>query len=249
MDATDISILKDRPSSKKGKIRSIVQPINPGVEYLTPVAKVFIIGRNKLHNDLLLNYIKEHLFINGLCVTTLGAIKPMKKTESAPPEFILMDCENFDFTKIWKELYSWRLENDQAHYIAFCNVKPELEIEKIALHNDIHGLFYANEPMEMIPKGISAILDGDIWYTRKVLKKYLTDQKVSDSISENGLGIDLTQREKEILRLITAGLSNKEIADKLCISFHTVKTHTYNIYKKIGVGSRYQALLWSAKYL
>jgi LuxR family transcriptional regulator of csgAB operon len=55
----------------------------------------------------------------------------------------------------------------------------------------------------------------------------------------------LTAREKEILILITAGDLNDEIAERLCISFHTVKNHVYNVFKKIGVSSRFQAALWA----
>ena len=45
------------------------------------------------------------------------------------------------------------------------------------------------------------------------------------------------------------GLSNQEIAESLCISYHTVKTHVYNIYQKIDAPDRFQATLWAAKHL
>ena len=48
---------------------------------------------------------------------------------------------------------------------------------------------------------------------------------------------DLTQREKEILRLVAMGYSNKEIADSLFISIHTVITHRKNITGKLGIKS------------
>jgi DNA-binding CsgD family transcriptional regulator len=50
----------------------------------------------------------------------------------------------------------------------------------------------------------------------------------------------LTERELEVLRLIAKGLSNKEIADRLCISVDTVKKHSYNSYKKLKVQNRVQ---------
>lgn len=59
----------------------------------------------------------------------------------------------------------------------------------------------------------------------------------------------LTQREVEILTHVAVGATNEEIADKLCISPHTVKTHVYNICKKVGAPNRLQAALWAAKNL
>lgn len=53
----------------------------------------------------------------------------------------------------------------------------------------------------------------------------------------------LTNREKEILSLVAKGLSNKEISEKLFVSELTVKTHLKNIFKKLNVSSRTQAIL------
>ncbi len=52
----------------------------------------------------------------------------------------------------------------------------------------------------------------------------------------------LTTREMEVLKLIEAGASNQEIAEKLVISIPTVKRHISNIYAKLGVNSRTQAI-------
>ena len=52
----------------------------------------------------------------------------------------------------------------------------------------------------------------------------------------------LTEREIEILRLVDDGLSNSEIADKLIVTVGTVKKHLNNIFGKLGVSSRTQAL-------
>ena len=55
-----------------------------------------------------------------------------------------------------------------------------------------------------------------------------------------------TQREKEVLEVLIKGKSNKEIADKLTITSHTVKAHIASIYEKLNVSNRVQA---TVKYL
>lgn len=54
--------------------------------------------------------------------------------------------------------------------------------------------------------------------------------------------IELTRREKELLKLANTGLTNKEIAEKLSISSGTVKKHFDNIFKKLNVGNKIEAL-------
>jgi ATP/maltotriose-dependent transcriptional regulator MalT len=52
----------------------------------------------------------------------------------------------------------------------------------------------------------------------------------------------ITAREQDVLRLVSIGLSNREIAQRLCVSPGTVKTHLANIFTKLGVTSRTQAV-------
>ncbi|MBE0685127.1 MAG: hypothetical protein IH585_03925 [Anaerolineaceae bacterium] len=64
-----------------------------------------------------------------------------------------------------------------------------------------------------------------------------------ETFSENKLLEPLSEREIEVLQCLAQGLSNREIALKLTISLTTVKTHTRNIYGKLGVNSRTQAII------
>lgn len=57
----------------------------------------------------------------------------------------------------------------------------------------------------------------------------------------------LTEREIKILQLLADGCSNKQIAKELGISIRTVKFHTNNIYSKLDVDSRSQAIAWAWK--
>ena len=63
-----------------------------------------------------------------------------------------------------------------------------------------------------------------------------------------GRGEGLTDRESEILALITQGMSNAEVADLTYLSPNTVKSYIRTIYRKIGAGSRTQAVLWGVRH-
>lgn len=67
-----------------------------------------------------------------------------------------------------------------------------------------------------------------------------------DNIDYN-FDLKLSQREKQILRLLVLGLSNKEISKNLGISVNTVKNHLNNIFKKLGVNGRTQAAISTMK--
>jgi NarL family two-component system response regulator LiaR len=72
----------------------------------------------------------------------------------------------------------------------------------------------------------------------------------SSAGKEDGAGESggLTDREKDVLRLIAGGRSNREIADSMVISEKTVKTHVSNILGKLGVEDRTQAAIWALKH-
>ena len=59
----------------------------------------------------------------------------------------------------------------------------------------------------------------------------------------------LSDREREVLGLVAAGLTNPRIADQLAISHKTVKAHLTNIFRQIGVSDRTQAALWAREHL
>ena len=213
------------------------------------LAYIHIVGVNKLQNELLLSFLKEKIGFNGICEQKLESKASSNKYESELSKFFLLDWNSIDTENIWTDIFSWKKSNSCQCLIAFCNVDPEVKIEKTALANDIHGLFYKNDPPHIISKGISAILSGDLWYSRKTLTKCVLDPSPSMNPFNHATSCNLTMREREILTAIVSGLSNKTIADNFCISVHTVKTHIYNIYKKINVNNRFQAMLWATKYL
>ena len=95
----------------------------------------------------------------------------------------------------------------------------------------------------------SAIIDthkGCIWIHPKIAS--IINQTFANTKLTPKEDFNLTSREKEVLVLLTQGLSNTEIAEKLIISSHTAKAHVTNILTKLSVTDRVQAAVKAVKY-
>jgi len=97
---------------------------------------------------------------------------------------------------------------------------------------------------------VSLTSDSHTDYKRSLLSAFNGEgANLSNSTSsEDEMPISLTSRENEILQLIAAGLSNKAIQENLTLSGNTVRSHIKNLYSKLGVHSRTQAIKQAKEY-
>lgn len=98
---------------------------------------------------------------------------------------------------------------------------------------------------------IKSVLNGAIWIDPSIAQFILEIIQSNDMSTESqeteSYDFDLTAREKDILKLVALGKSNKEIADELILSIHTVKNHLKNILQKLCVEDRTQAAILAIK--
>ncbi|MBW2148146.1 MAG: response regulator transcription factor [Deltaproteobacteria bacterium] len=210
---------------------------------------IHIVGPLKLQNELIACFLERETGME--CMQAAGfdeAIGTINK-DKVRPHLILWDCRGTDPSTFWIEFgVNFKPFQDQC-FIALFNVCSDSRIvEKDIVNRGVRGIFYNAVPLGMLSKGVLTILSGELWISRETMSRCLLDRAGSAGFSGDP-GATLTSREKEILIEIVSGQSNDKIADHLCLSIHTVKTHIYNIYKKINVTNRLQAVLWAAKNL
>ena len=150
---------------------------------------------------------------------------------------------------LWTDIHEWNGSHGFPRFFILGNAIADSAFEKKAMDSGIQGIFYNNDPLPLIAKGFCAVLQGDLWYSRKAMSNCLMGPKSFGDSSTHPAMSRLTFREKEILACIASGYTSKDIADELNISMHTVKTHIYNTYRKINATNRLQATLWATKYL
>ncbi|NLY01107.1 MAG: response regulator transcription factor [Rhodopirellula sp.] len=98
---------------------------------------------------------------------------------------------------------------------------------------------------EELLKALRCAATGESAWTRDELRR-VTGALATPRLAAD-VEVPLTQRESEVLRQLAYGLTNKEIAQALHISYETVKEHVQHILRKIGVSDRTQAAVWAVR--
>lgn len=160
------------------------------------------------------------------------------------PDVVLMDInlpgmDGIECTKILKEKYPDIL-------ILMCSVYDDDDNIFRALEAGAKGYILKSAAGERLLQAITELYNGGSPMSgaiaRKVVEHFqrqMAAQSRPEPAPEASL---LTDRENEILDLLAQGIRNKEIAERLYVSPNTIRTHIYNIYEKLHVNSRVEAL-------
>lgn len=106
------------------------------------------------------------------------------------------------------------------------------------------GILGKNEPVEVLIKCIRCVHQGQIWANSQdlgVAIDALASSSITRSLTPERASL-LSQREQEVVRSLAEGLSNREIAQRLDLSPHTVKNYLFRIFEKLGASSRLELL-------
>lgn len=108
-----------------------------------------------------------------------------------------------------------------------------------------NGYLLKGSSREQLLNAIRAAARGESIWTREELRRVAGGLATPRTTAN--VDIPLTQRESEVLRHLANGMTNKQIAQALKISYETVKEHVQHILRKIGVADRTQAAVWAVK--
>jgi two-component system nitrate/nitrite response regulator NarL len=110
------------------------------------------------------------------------------------------------------------------------------------------GIFCRSESLKFLPRCIACVHAGQVWANSDELK-YLLDalsqaMPPRSMVKGSGLAV-LSKREQDVVRGVADGLSNREIAQHLSLTEHTVKNYLFRIFDKLGVSSRVEVVLYA----
>jgi two-component system, NarL family, nitrate/nitrite response regulator NarL len=111
------------------------------------------------------------------------------------------------------------------------------------------GVFCRTAPVELLPKCLIAVSQGQIWANSEELA-FLVEAVRSGPFqtTEPATLKQLSAREREVVRYLAEGLTNRQIAEMLKISRHTVKNYIFNVFEKLGVCNRVELAFYVSRY-
>jgi two-component system nitrate/nitrite response regulator NarL len=169
----------------------------------------------------------------GECVKMLGNLKP---------DILLLDLRMPDKSGL-AVLEEVNFDTVPTRVIVLTAAEDDREVIR-AMRLGARGVVLKQSATEVLLKSIHRVHAGEIWLDNRMTAEVLNAFSTSDSDPRRGKPF-VSDREKEIVRLVAQGFRNKEIGVKLFISEQTVKNHLHNIFDKLGVSDRLELALYA----
>ncbi|TWT24901.1 response regulator transcription factor [Planomicrobium sp. CPCC 101110] len=170
-----------------------------------------------------------------------GSRQLMEMLPNKKPNVIMMDINMPEMNGI--ELTKWVKSNYPSIKIVILTMYKNDEYFMAAIREGADGYLLKDSPSADVISAIRTVSNGESVIPPMMTKKLLSLHQTENQTEDNAL----SPREMEVLLGLVEGLSNKEIADRLYISDKTVKIHVSNIFKKLNVKSRSQAIIYAVQ--
>ena len=153
------------------------------------------------------------------------------------PKVVIIDYSSAEF-----KLETLVVLNKKYPQVKLLAITPELSASTMAkaLESGVISYVLKDCEKEEITEALEKTAESQRFLCGKIVTSLMTNKKVNaEPMGKSRLceGFNVTDRELEVIKLIAEGYSNKEMADRLFLSTHTVTTHRKNIMSKLGVNN------------
>ncbi|MCB0116414.1 MAG: response regulator transcription factor [Caldilineaceae bacterium] len=170
-------------------------------------------------------------------------IEAVLKARSLRPDVVLLDLVMPRKGGI-EAIEEIKGENPNAHILVLTSFAEDDKVFP-AIRKGAQGYLLKDSAPEELLQAIRHVCRGETSLHPTIARKLI--QEINQPSDLPPSDDPLTEREVEVLRLVSRGLSNQEIADSLVVSERTVRTHVSNILSKLHLANRTQAALYALK--
>lgn len=170
-------------------------------------------------------------------------VECLNKLETVTPDILLLDINmpNMNGLEVLQKMKEKRMKIK----VLVLTIHSEVEYLLKAVDIGVNGYLLKDSESAELKKAILAVVNGDNYIQPSLIP--VLNSKMIDRDKDVMKIESLTRRELEVLKNLSIGMYNKEIAEKLDISERTVKNHISNIFKKIEVTDRTQAAVFAIR--
>jgi DNA-binding NarL/FixJ family response regulator len=178
-------------------------------------------------------------------ITHNGA-EALKIIPEKKPDLVLMDLKMPEMNGV---LATRKISDDYPEiYVLILTTYDDDEWIFDAIRSGAAGYLLKDTPPGDLIKSIKGTLEGKSFIDPQVAGKLLSEYAENFGKSQPPTHYTFTERERDILTLLSQGLSNAEISDKLYLAEGTVRNYTSVLLKKLGVSDRTQAAILAIRY-
>jgi DNA-binding NarL/FixJ family response regulator len=188
---------------------------------------------------------------NMLVVGEAGSLtEGLQIIATSKPDIVLLELNLTEISSL-DVISSLLRASDHSRLILVTGTSNPLIIQQ-AIEEGVVGVIFKTQSPDVLMKAIEKVHLGEVWLERSMIANVLSRLSRNTKPVTGGTEIDsineLSEREKQIVRLIGQGYKNKRISSQLSISETTVRHHLTSIYSKLGVSDRLELLVYAHRY-
>lgn len=205
--------------------------------------RVLVADNTRIHTQLLADALKRD---HGLdVISSESDSRHLVTTALAHRAEVLVISSNLDEepSRAFEVLRELRRAHPEIRAVILLDSsKRDLILD--AFRAGARGIFSRHESVESLCKCVRSVHEGQIWASSLQMSfavEALAASPTVRAVDANGLEL-LSKREMEVVRCLAEGLTNREIAERLGLSQHTIKNYLFRVFDKVGVSSRVELL-------
>jgi DNA-binding NarL/FixJ family response regulator len=200
---------------------------------MMPTGKITlaIVESNRLYREFIMSLLNRE---TEFCID--GFRTTAELTAFSKPHVVLAQCDTPEFAQV-KDL----LKTQPGVKLAILNADPEQKNLLTCIRVGVAGFILKDADAVDVVDTIRAVSIGHKIIPPSIavsICRQLYEEKSPSNGASSLVGAHITVREQQILNLMIDGLTNKEVAQKLNIATHTVKSHVHNLFQKLEIRNR-----------